>query len=83
MTYERKEHPVLDEVILRFNLRNDHHLCQVLGFAPPYISKVRSRKIPSSPLLAVAIHEAFGMTFAEMRELDGGQFVGVAAPSLL
>jgi hypothetical protein len=73
-------HPVLDEVIQKFNLRNDAHLCQVLGFSPPHISKIRSRKIPSSPMLALAIHEKFGMSFASMRELDGGLFVGVAAP---
>lgn len=74
-------HPVLDELIQRFNLRNDQHLCKVLGLAPPHLSKLRHGTIKSSPEVALAIHEVFGISFAEMRELDGGMFVGVAPPS--
>lgn len=76
-----KHHAVLDAVIRKFGLRNDAHLCKVLGLRPPHVSKVRHGKIESSPDMALAIHEVFGMSFKEMRELDGGVFVGVPEPS--
>lgn len=75
----KQPHPILDELIARFNLRNDAQLSRVLGFDQPYISRVRSRKIPHSPILAIAIHEVFDMSFAEMRALHP-EFIGSEAP---
>lgn len=75
-----KPHPVLDELLTRFNVKNDRQLGLLLGFDAPYMSKIRYQKFGRTPNFALAIHEVFGMSFAEMRELGGANFVGVDAP---
>ena len=76
-----KPHRVLDYLIDQHNLKNDAELCRVLGFAPPYISKIRSKKIVGSASFAMAIHEVFGLSFDELRELGGPDFVAVEPPT--
>ena len=78
----RTHHPVLDLLIQRFELRNDAHLADVLGFEASYLSRVRSRNIPRCPAFAIAVHEVFGLSFKQMRELSGDDFVGVKPPSV-
>lgn len=76
-----KPHPVLDYLIDQYGLKNDAGLRKALGFDAPYISKIRSKKIVSSPALAVAIHEVFGLSFDQLRKLGGNEFVGIDAPT--
>lgn len=73
-------HPVLDFLLDRYNIKNDAELCRLLGFDAPYISKVRNGVLPRTPAMALAIHEVFEISFAELRNLSA-DFVGVAAPT--
>lgn len=75
-----KPHPVLDEVLTRFSIKNDRQLGLLLGFDCPYMSKLRNQRFGRTPNFALAIHEVFGLSFAELRQLGGANFVGVDAP---
>lgn len=73
-------HPVFDELIARFKLKNDAALCRMLGVPAPTISKMRHGHIPGRDAVAIAIHEVCGMSFSEMRELGGQNFVPTKPP---
>lgn len=72
-------HPVLDFLLIQFNVKNDAALGRLLGFDAPYMSKVRHGVLVRTPALALAVHEVFGISFADLRNLSA-DFVGVEAP---
>jgi len=74
-------HPVFDEVISRLRLKNDAALSRMLGIGCPTISKIRNRRIAGRDAVAVAIHEVCGMSFDEMRQLGGPNFVPTRPPA--
>jgi len=62
---------LLDTLISKLGLKNDAQLCRVLSVAPPLISKIRHRRLPVGAALLIRMHEATGITIAELRELMG------------
>jgi len=62
---------LLDTLIDKMKLKNDAQLCRALNVAPPLISKIRHRRLPVGGALLIRMHEACGMTIAELRELMG------------
>ncbi len=75
-----RPHPVFDLLIEKFNLKNDRGLCHALSLEPPVVSKIRTGKIAGRCSVCIAIHETFGMSFQEMRDLAGPHFVPVRPP---
>jgi transcriptional regulator with XRE-family HTH domain len=73
-------HPILDYLIERFGLKNDSAICKLIGTSRSEISKIRHGKVRGRPSIAVAINEVFGLSFKQMRELGGEDFVGVRPP---
>ncbi|MFA9217705.1 MAG: hypothetical protein ACEQSK_11445 [Sphingomonadaceae bacterium] len=62
-------HLLLDTLIDRLGLKNDAALCRVLEVAPPRISKLRRRRADVNDEIVLRIHEACGVTIAELRAL--------------
>lgn len=60
---------LLDEVKKRYEVKNDAELSRKLDVPPPTISKIRSGRISVSADMILRIHETFGMTVKEIREL--------------
>jgi hypothetical protein len=59
----------VDTVSRLFGCRSDAALSRELGTHPPYISKIRHRKLPVGSGLLVRIHEETGLTIKELRNL--------------
>lgn len=72
-----KRHALFDMIIDNFQVKNDRHLAQLVGVTPSHICKLRSGKKKSSSIVALSIHEVFGLTFPIIRALAGDEFVGV------
>jgi len=60
---------LLDEVKKRYEVKNDAELSRKLDVPPPTISKIRSGRVNVSADMILRIHETFGMTVKEIREL--------------
>ena len=75
-SYEPKT--LFDELMKRFNLKNDAALARFLQVSPPVISKIRHRRLPIGAMLLIRMHEASGMSIRELRSLmgDNSQFFG-------
>lgn len=78
---KKTAHPVFDVLIMRFGLKNDTELSRLIGFQTSYLWKMRNRIVAGSPAVALAIHETFNMSIAEIRFLGGDDFVGVSRPT--
>lgn len=76
-TKPRVAHPLLDHILKAYGLRTDSQICKKAGIAPPHLSKVRARVNPVGPSIMVRLHEAFGISFKEMRQLLQGENVSV------
>jgi hypothetical protein len=63
---------LLDALIEKFHLKNDAALCRLLAVYPPVISKIRHHRLPMGATLLISMHEASGLTIAELRALMGG-----------
>lgn len=70
---ENKYNPnrLLDDLIGRFQLKNDAALARTLDVAPPQISKVRSGKMPVGASMLIRMHEVTGMSIRDLRDLMG------------
>jgi len=73
-------HPVFDYLLERFNLKNDRAISNLLEISSPEISKIRCGTVRGRATVALAIHEVFGISFKQMRELGGNDFVAVRLP---
>jgi len=62
---------LLNALLSKLNLKNDAQLCRALDVAPPLISKIRHRRLPVGSSLLIRMHEASGLSIAELRELMG------------
>lgn len=60
---------LLDELQSRFEIKNDRHLSEKLDVAPPIISRIRNGKSGVSGDIMIKIHEVFGLSIAEIKEL--------------
>ena len=60
--------PLLDYLLVKYDLKNDSALCRLLKIAPPMVSKIRHGRTVSADLI-LTIHERLGMPVAEIRAL--------------
>lgn len=60
---------LLDELEKRFEIKNDRQLSEKLDLAPPVISRIRNKKTKVSGDVMIKIHEVFGLSIAEIKEL--------------
>ncbi len=72
----KRSHGVIDHLRIQYGICSDLILSEILDVNKTEISKLRSGIRSSSPMIALAIHEVFGLSFAEMRAMSPG-FVGV------
>lgn len=63
----------LDMVKMHLKVTTDSALAKVLGTSPPYISKVRSGRLPIQPAVVVRVHEETGLSIRDLkRYLEAG-----------
>lgn len=62
-------HPLLDQLIAKFKLKNDAAIARTLDVGPPVISKIRNRVLPVSDGMILRIHERMGVSVANIRAL--------------
>ncbi|WP_211460506.1 hypothetical protein [Collimonas silvisoli] len=62
---------LLDALIEKMHLKYDVALSRLLEVDPPVISAIRHRRLPIGPTLLISMHEASGLTIAELRSLMG------------
>lgn len=60
---------LLDTIKERHSIKSDAELSRKLDVPPPTISKIRSGRVSVSADMILRIHETFGMTVKEIREL--------------
>lgn len=60
---------LLDELIARFNVKNDRQLAKALGISTPVVSRIRNKKSAVSADIIIRIHEVYGMPIAEIKAL--------------
>jgi plasmid maintenance system antidote protein VapI len=60
---------LLDELLKRFEIKNDRQLSDRLDVAPPVISRIRNKKANASSDFIIRVHEVFGLPIAEIKEL--------------
>lgn len=60
---------LLDELQKRFEIPNDRQLASRLGLSTPVISRIRTGKSGVSGDVIIRIHEEFGLSIAEIKEL--------------
>ena len=60
---------LLDELIARFNVKNDRQLAKALGISTPVVSRIRNNKSAVSADIIIRIHEVYGMPIAEIKSL--------------
>lgn len=64
-----KPFELFDTIKNEFGLKNDAALARELEFTPPQVSKVRAGVIPCTDTVILRIHEKFGLSVPEIREL--------------
>lgn len=52
-------------------VKNDYKLAQLLGVAPPTLSRIRNRAVGLSNEMLLIIHEASGVSIKELKEAAG------------
>lgn len=62
---------LLDDLIVKLNLKNDAALSVALEVTPPVISKLRSNRLPVGPSMVLKIHEVSGLPVKEIKEMSG------------
>ena len=62
---------LFDALIERLQLKNDRALAAVLEVAPPVISKMRHHRTSIGATILLRMHDASGLTIAELRHLMG------------
>ena len=67
----KDSHPLFDKLIADNKLKNDNHLCKILGVNASVICEQRKHKIKVSNDVVNKINAKFGMSFAEIRKLLG------------
>lgn len=67
MIREKRPHKLLDKIKELYNLKTDAALANLLDSDAPYISKVRSGKLRNSPELILRVHDATGLSIAEIK----------------
>ena len=60
---------LFNDIIERYNLKNDAGLCKKLGISAPVISKIRNGKNGVSAEMILLIHEKLRITVADIRAL--------------
>ena len=60
---------LLDELQKRFEIPNDRKLAAKLDVGTPTISRIRNGKCAVSADIMIRIHEIFGLSIAEIKEL--------------
>jgi len=60
---------LLDELLKRFNIKNDRQLSEKLDVAPPVISRIRNKKAKASSDFIIRVHEVFELPIAEIKGL--------------
>jgi plasmid maintenance system antidote protein VapI len=60
---------LLDECTRLAELKNDAALSRALEVAPPVISKLRNDRLPLGASLIIRMHEAFGLSIADIKDL--------------
>lgn len=63
----KNENALLDHAAGLLGTMNDAQLCRALGVPAPVISKVRHARLPVGAALVIKIHEATGMSVAEIK----------------
>lgn len=64
-------HTLFDYLRSKFRIRSDRQLAYLLELSPPYLSKLRAGDRKELAVVALAVHEVFGMPFSEIRRLTG------------
>jgi plasmid maintenance system antidote protein VapI len=64
-----KPFELFDAIKREFEIKNDSELARKLEVTAPQISKVRARVNRCTDSLILRIHEAFGLTTQEIRDL--------------
>lgn len=59
----------LDSLLVHMKLKNDAALARFIEVAPPVISKLRHQVLPVSARLLIKLHDASGLSIAELRDL--------------
>lgn len=73
---------LLDELIKRFQLKNDAALCRRLKVPPPQVSKIRHDRLRVTPALLLKIYDATGLSIDDLRAwLYFGTEEDTAAPA--
>lgn len=62
---------LLDHILRHGMAKNDAAISRALNVAPPVISKVRHNKLPVTPGVILAVHEAFDIPVATIRQIAG------------
>ena len=62
---------LLDALIAAMQLANDRALARKLNVAEPVLQKIRRRKLPVTASMLMWMHEATGISIAELRRLMG------------
>jgi plasmid maintenance system antidote protein VapI len=62
-------HYFLDSLLEKMKLKNDAALARFIEVAPPVISKLRHLILPVSARLLIKLHDASGLSIAELRAL--------------
>ena len=62
---------LLDALIEKLHLKNDAALSRLLGIESTTLSKMRHRHLPIGATVLIGMHEASGLTIAELRALMG------------
>ena len=60
---------LLDELLKRFQIKNDAALARELEIGPADVCKLRSGKVALGPRVILSIHEHLGVPVAEIRQL--------------
>lgn len=70
---------LLDEILVRFRLKNDAALARVLQLPPSVVSKIRSKKTSITSGLLIRLHDVTGWAIGDLRALMGikSQFVAL------
>lgn len=66
--------PLIDALRERHGFPSDAALARAIGMSCATVSKVRSRDLRDVSAVMLAVHEALGVSFAEIRALYGREF---------
>lgn len=58
---------LFNAVLQHLNLPTDAALCRKLDIKPPVISKIRHGKLSVGPMMLLRLHDATGLSIAQLR----------------